>query len=263
MAAKCPHCGSEKVYAVSRSIEYHYIYDLPDEHSSCDYGGLNDSVPDNYEEYLSCRICGRNLEFRPPYREVDVQEDGDHTLVEISSLTVKGEKFDLEWEWIGEGLNGDYEKAPEANDMAMLRATLLIKGIKEQVENGSYCTLAYLGTPPEELRQMSRDLFTSLDGHDSVKRTMQEWTWRTFPTTLPPKEFREAYERLSTSTIRCSRILEGRSLTLTLTIRPARGQNEEEARAVLAGAAEHMLARELGALHIETSEYTIKENTDG
>jgi hypothetical protein len=92
-------------------------------------------------------------------------------------------KWSLEWEWIGEGDDGDYDDSNK-DDSPRLRADLCYEG--DVVDDGSYCTLAKPGDPPEHIEAVSHDLLNAVTacGHTPeagrfYKKLMEEWTWKT------------------------------------------------------------------------------------
>lgn len=81
----------------------------------------------------------------------------------------------LEWEWIGEGDDGNYDpKDPE--DTPRLRANLQVPWREEVF---SYCTLATPDAPKVKLQKLAKDLFSQLNSGTSPKRPMEYWTWDT------------------------------------------------------------------------------------
>ena len=89
-------------------------------------------------------------------------------------------KWKLEWFSLGEGTDGDFDPT-DPNDVEYLRADLFEKvdGSWTEVENGSYCTLASVSTPPKILEKFSLDLFMDLSDNHFKRRYMELWTWRT------------------------------------------------------------------------------------
>jgi hypothetical protein len=86
-------------------------------------------------------------------------------------------KWVLEWENIGEAIEGG-EYTGEG-DTPALRATLINNQTKEEIPDGSYCTLAIAEvTTEDQLREHSMMLFSML-GDTFSRRTMQLWTWQT------------------------------------------------------------------------------------
>ena len=85
-------------------------------------------------------------------------------------------KYEVELEYIGEGLCGDYD-ADDPVDVALLRFTVLDADTKEQIEDGSYCTLL-----PETLGELDRQNVTEailrrIDGKENVKKICEELSW--------------------------------------------------------------------------------------
>lgn len=124
----------------------------------------------------------RRLENLEAGRDED-DDGGDARMFEFGA-------FAVEWEWIGEGRSGDYDE-DDPSDAKMLRATLHVRdedepSMWEVLDEGSYCTLAQVGTPLAVLKKMSLDLVNENGGPDAPKpresfskRRTQEWTWRT------------------------------------------------------------------------------------
>lgn len=121
----------------------------------------------------------------------------------------------VEWEFIGEGLSGDYDEM-DPKDVPLLRANLLYYHPTNTVpegeepwtfEDGSYCTLADTRTPRELLDESSRILLARVRSHGNVqiddewggchfnRRLMEVWTWVEYNGTsiTPPKN--EGYWR--------------------------------------------------------------------
>lgn len=92
-------------------------------------------------------------------------------------------KWKLVWEFIGEGLSGDYDPK-DPKDVKLLRATLSYDG--RDLHDSSYCTMAPHGTKENKLRKLSKKLFSKLpeapdnDGYWQ-DRIMQLWTSNTSP----------------------------------------------------------------------------------
>ena len=90
----------------------------------------------------------------------------------------------VEWEWIGEGDEGDYQD-DDPEDMPRLRANLRLQD--EELADGSYCTLATPFTPKSELAQAANALMASVEIFDSYRgtptfnrRVMESWTWTNY-----------------------------------------------------------------------------------
>ncbi len=98
--------------------------------------------------------------------------------VNFANLSFTHDRYRLDWIFIGEGYNGEYDDA-DPEDKRLLRADLYADG--EMLDNGSYCTLACIDTPSSVLEIMSNDLFRdlALDPKNFSKRVMELWTWRT------------------------------------------------------------------------------------
>ena len=106
---------------------------------------------------------------------------------------VKVGPWAVEWEYIGEGSEGDYNWE-DPDDYPHLRANLSWKG--KPCIDGSYCTQAATTTPRAALNQAAKILIklvkkaggTQLHGEDPRKmseisfpdRVMQAWTWRSY-----------------------------------------------------------------------------------
>jgi len=97
--------------------------------------------------------------------------------------------YAVEWKYIGEGYWGDFDPS-YVGDEQLLRASLSYKGV--DCRDGSYCTLAAVGTAEAELRSASEDLVALVtaaggaveggrDGPEFPRRVMEEWTWRKYP----------------------------------------------------------------------------------
>lgn len=87
----------------------------------------------------------------------------------------------LDWIDLGEGIDGDYNP-DDPDDQPYLRADLYQMsegGEWQEVNDGSYCTLAIVNTPSDTLKKISVDLFADLGDNQFKKRIMENWTWRT------------------------------------------------------------------------------------
>jgi len=85
-------------------------------------------------------------------------------------------KYEVELKYIGEGMSGDYD-ADDPGDVALLRFTVLDADTKEQIDDGSYCTLL-----PETLEEQDRQNITEailrrIDGKENVKKICEELSW--------------------------------------------------------------------------------------
>ena len=99
----------------------------------------------------------------------------------MSVLDVVRGRWRLEWEDIGEGMDGDYDPNDPA-DIPLLRTYLYrLDEEFEYHEILSYCTLAPVDTPICELTRMSKLLLDSI--HDiqvyRVRTPYEKWTWLT------------------------------------------------------------------------------------
>lgn len=116
----------------------------------------------------------------------------------------------VEWEFIGEGLSGDYDEM-DPKDVPLLRATLLYyhpTSAEPEGEEpwtfygGSRSTLADVNTPRERLDVASKLLIDRVRSHGNVqigegwgdaqfnRRLMDAWTWIEYDTDTitPPKD---------------------------------------------------------------------------
>lgn len=90
----------------------------------------------------------------------------------------------VEWDWIGEGICGHYNKS-DRTDEPRLRASLLHNG--HVLDDGSYCTRATDKTPKEELIRSAKELMSVVivtesrpDGGRFNTRVMEMWSWRSY-----------------------------------------------------------------------------------
>jgi hypothetical protein len=111
----------------------------------------------------------------------------------FKDVKVKRGDYCVEWEYLGEGSDGDYNWQ-DVEDYPHLRANLTYKG--KPCTDGSYCTLASTKTPLKELNAASTQLIADVIiaggvdlGGDKISsvsevsfpdRIMQKWTWRTY-----------------------------------------------------------------------------------
>lgn len=92
----------------------------------------------------------------------------------MSEFTVRRGDAVLVWEYIGEGLSGDYDP-DDRGDMPLLRATLEMGDMEL-----SYCTLAHKDAAIDRLQKISDDLLDCIDRRpQAARREMEMWTWRT------------------------------------------------------------------------------------
>jgi hypothetical protein len=166
--------------AMSDDMASKFIREIIDDESELDEVGVClEMAKSSLEEAL--RTFNKFYESRAEYfKDVKVKR-GDYT---------------VEWEYIGEGNNGDYNWQ-DINDYPHLRASLTYKG--KTCLDGSYCTLASTKTPLKELNAASTELIAAViiaGGVDlgGVKinklsevsfpnRVMEKWTWRTYKVT--------------------------------------------------------------------------------
>jgi hypothetical protein len=94
-------------------------------------------------------------------------------------------KFMLDWEYIDEGLSGEYD-ASDANDIPLLRFTVYVSekmNIWEFADDASYCTTNPVNTNSEDLVKMGQfilDVFHECYHADqSWKKPMESASWIT------------------------------------------------------------------------------------
>lgn len=102
----------------------------------------------------------------------------DETVAEIKDGNIK-----VEWAWIGEGYNGDYNPN-DRGDVELLRFYVYMWDGEdwEEVENASYCTSIPLHTDPNIIEDSIRLLYNRFsdalsDRYASVKRLGEELSW--------------------------------------------------------------------------------------
>ena len=100
---------------------------------------------------------------------------------EMEIVITNGDRT-LEWEYIGEGLSGDYNP-DDPDDYPHLRFSVYEgEGIeREQLEHGSYCTRLHINTPQEILESFGRHILEDLigDKDGGYKRDVESATWFT------------------------------------------------------------------------------------
>lgn len=83
-----------------------------------------------------------------------------------------------EWECIGEGWNGDFDK-DDPDDEELLRFTILLNEV--QIEDASYCTQTPVNTSDEIqvrlLIAIHLEAVRGLEGSDRIKETMERMSW--------------------------------------------------------------------------------------
>jgi hypothetical protein len=107
------------------------------------------------------------------------REPFDLPISQFNEITVRKGRLALTWEYIGEGKNGDFNPAFGADDYPHLRATVSCDG--EDVEKGSYCTLASVTTPKDRLIGSALALLYLADRFNTGEvfdtKLMEFWTW--------------------------------------------------------------------------------------
>ena len=93
----------------------------------------------------------------------------------------------VEWEWIGEGISGDWQKDDE-EDYPHLRFTVYRineNNELEQVDDASYCTELTIATSEEDLKNLGKCILNIVEnrvkGNRSIKRLCEELSWILFP----------------------------------------------------------------------------------
>ncbi len=92
------------------------------------------------------------------------------------------------WEWIGEGVSGDYDPA-DKDDVPLLRFscykidhwTAGLRPYWVPVDDASYCTRMHLQTPrrilKKALKHILKELKQELDAGRSGKKAMESMSW--------------------------------------------------------------------------------------
>lgn len=97
----------------------------------------------------------------------------------------------VSWEWVGEGLGGDYDPG-DPNDVPLLRFCVdrVVRDAKgaavlyEEMSDASYCTQLPVGTPERVLLRAAA-LLLEAAGELSPKRRFEELSW------MCPSDFAE------------------------------------------------------------------------
>lgn len=140
------------------------------------------SVPDQMMNYL--------LTLESTMTTSKPAKDWQALISNTTDYSVYYGRWQLIWEYIGEGTRDSYnEDDPE--DVPLLRVTLYYE--EDEVENGSYCTLAPVDTNQDILNKMSSSLFANLGLDFSMyekinRKVMQRWTHDTNPATWKKKD---------------------------------------------------------------------------
>lgn len=95
---------------------------------------------------------------------------------EFDEIGVVDERFFLSLEYIGEGLNGDYDEEDE-EDVRLLRFTLSEKDENKQlqeVRNGSACTLLEADAPRDQLLHAALKMLHYVNIHSKDDEVNQE-----------------------------------------------------------------------------------------
>ena len=85
-------------------------------------------------------------------------------------------KYEVELEYIGEGVSGDYN-ADDPDDVALLRFTVLDAGSKDQIDDGSYCTLLPETLGEQDRKNICEAILRRIDGKENVKKICEELSW--------------------------------------------------------------------------------------
>jgi hypothetical protein len=95
-------------------------------------------------------------------------------------ITSEDESLVLTWEYIGEGVSGDYDWV-DPNDRPHLRFTVSVPGDEyNQVDDASYCTLMSPATPIELLEFFGNSILSVVqDNRSNYKRRLEYMTWTT------------------------------------------------------------------------------------
>jgi hypothetical protein len=100
----------------------------------------------------------------------------------FEEVTVRKGRLSVTWEYIGEGKSGDFNP-DDPDDYPHLRVYAMLDG--EDIEKGSYCTLASVDTPKDRLIGSALALLYLADRFNSAKpgdkvfdtKLMEMWTW--------------------------------------------------------------------------------------
>jgi hypothetical protein len=90
--------------------------------------------------------------------------------------------FKVEWEYIGEGLSGDYDEEDE-DDEPLLRFSCYEKVGEnwEPIDDSSYCTQLAVTTPRSVLEHgllaIMSELKDAMERGSGVKRAMEQMSW--------------------------------------------------------------------------------------
>lgn len=97
-------------------------------------------------------------------------------------MKVAGGSFMIEWMWIGEGRNGEYDPY-DPTDEELVRFDVYRAGRDgwELVEDGSYCTDVPAHTPSETILKLSHIMIKRLEDAaskgNSLKKTCEALSW--------------------------------------------------------------------------------------
>ncbi len=95
----------------------------------------------------------------------------------FSEVKVASGRFRVVWEYIGEGLEGDFNP-DDPDDYQHLRFSCDCRENKEWVgvENASYCTRLPISTPKRLLKLAARNVLEAVS-HSGHKRRLEELSW--------------------------------------------------------------------------------------
>lgn len=97
----------------------------------------------------------------------------DDDLVFDDEFTLHGPNMTVSWEHIGEGMSGDHDP-DDPDDVPLLRFFVYKDG--EPLEDGSYCTLMPVDTPPEIMKRALVVIYRAAQ-QDNPKRELEELSW--------------------------------------------------------------------------------------
>jgi hypothetical protein len=96
----------------------------------------------------------------------------------FKTIAVEIGNHKVSWEYIGEGLSGDYH-SEDLDDIPLLRFYCFkeTNGIREEITDGSYCTQFYINTPRHFLMIATLIIFDLLERHEHPKHYLESCSW--------------------------------------------------------------------------------------
>lgn len=114
---------------------------------------------------------------RPSYTATELLKEGE---IKLASCLIQSKyrgDIRVDIEWLGEGRDGDFDPA-DPNDVPLVRFTIYDYDREEDDQvYDTYCTQVPATMPLAMLESFACALARRLEGEESWKRLVQEWSW--------------------------------------------------------------------------------------